>query len=120
MNIGGKCKLLKIYISESSTYHGHNLYHAIVLKLKELGIAGVTVTRGIEGYGQGKRMHSFRLVDISYELPIVVEVVDLPERIEIAIPAIEEMVNEGLILVTDVDVIKYGKKVVDSSDADIR
>lgn len=110
MNFSGKCKILKIYISEDSKYKGHNLYHALVLKFKELGMAGVTVTRGIEGYGQERRLHTSRVLDLSLSLPIIVEVVDIPERIEKAIPAVEEMVNEGLVMVTDVNVIKYGRE----------
>lgn len=110
MNFSGKCKILKIYISEDSKYKGHNLYHALVLKFKELGMAGVTVTRGIEGYGQERRLHTSRVLDLSLSLPIIVEVVDIPERIEKAIPVVEEMVNEGLVMVTDVNVIKYGRE----------
>lgn len=110
MSIKGKCKILKIYISEDSVYKGHSLYHAIVMKLKELGLAGVTVTRGIEGYGQQKRLRTARILELSSSLPIIVEAIDLPERIENAIPAVKEMVNEGLVIVTDVDVIKYGKE----------
>jgi PII-like signaling protein len=109
MNLEGKCKLMKIYISEDSMYKGHSLYHALVIKLKEMGMAGVTVTRGIEGYGKGKRITTARIIELSASLPIIVEVVDLAERIESAIPVVEGMVNEGLIMVTDVDVIKYGK-----------
>lgn len=110
MSLSGKCKIMKIYISEDSMYKKHNLYHAIVFKLKELGMAGVTVTRGIEGYGQGKRLNTMRILELSSSLPIIVEVIDIPERIEKAIPVVEEMVNEGLIMVTDVNVIKYGKE----------
>lgn len=109
MNIKGKCKILKIYTSEDSMYKKHNLYHAIVFKLKELGIAGVTVIRGIEGYGKGKTLKTSRILELSSSLPIIIEAIDIQERIENAVPIIEEMVNEGLIIVTDVDVIKYGK-----------
>ncbi|QCX33486.1 DUF190 domain-containing protein [Caloramator sp. E03] len=109
MDISGKCKLLKIYLSEDSKYKGHNLYHALVLKLKEYGIAGVTVVRGIEGYGQEKRLHTARVMDLSLSLPIIVEVVDTAERIEKVLPIVKEMVNEGLMMITDVEVIKYGK-----------
>lgn len=109
MKIIGQCKLMKIYISEDSIYMGHNLYHALVIKLKKLGLAGVTVTRGIEGYGKGKRLQTARILELSSSLPIIVEVVDLPARIEAALPMVEEMVKEGLVMVTDVNVIKYGK-----------
>jgi PII-like signaling protein len=101
--------MLKIYISEDSMYKKHNLYHALVIKLKELGLAGVTVTRGIEGYGKDKRLQSAHILDLSASLPIIVEAIDRPERIEAAIPAVQEMVNEGVVMLADVDVIKYGK-----------
>ncbi len=110
MELNGECKLMKIYVSEDSKYKGHNLYHALVLKLREIGMAGVTVTRGIEGFGQEKRLHTARILDLVLSLPIIVEVVDTPERIETAIPYVKEIVNEGLIMVTDVNVIGYGTK----------
>lgn len=110
MNFSGQCKLLKIYLSEDSRYKGHNLYHALVQKLRDIGMAGVTVTRGIEGFGQQRRLHGTKFIDISLSLPIIVEVVDIPERINMAVPIVEEMVNEGLIMVTDVHVIKYGAR----------
>ena len=113
MNITGKCQIMKIYISEDSLYKGHNLYHAIVLKLKEMGIAGVTVTRGIEGYGQGKRLNTARILELSSSLPIIIEAIDRPDRISKAIPVVEEMVNEGLVMVADVGVIKYGKEIIE-------
>jgi len=103
-------KLLKIYLSEDSRYKGHNLYHALVFKLKEIGIAGVTIYRGLEGYGLSKAIHTTRILELSGSLPIIVEIVDTSENIEKAIPIVEEMVNEGLIFVTDVSVIKCGKR----------
>ncbi len=108
MELSGECKILKIYISEESRYKGHNLYHALVLKFKELGMAGVTVTRGIEGFGQGKRLSSTSLLDISFNLPVIVEVVDVPEKMDRAVEAAKEMVREGLMILTNVEVIKYG------------
>lgn len=116
MKLSGKCKILKIYISEDSKYKGHNLYHALVFKLREIGMAGVTVTRGIEGFGQEKRLHTSRILDLSLSLPIIVEVVDIPERIQKALPIVEEMVNEGLVMVTDVNVVKYGKEHFDEEN----
>jgi len=109
MKTGDRCQILKIYVSEDSRYKGHNLYSAVVFKLKELGVAGATVTRGIEGYGKGKALHTARILDLSASLPIIIEAVDTAEQIGNAIPAIEQMVNEGLILVTDVNVVKYGR-----------
>jgi len=110
MELSRECKIIKIYISEDSKYKGHNLYHAIVHKMAEIGMAGVTVTRGIEGFGHEKRIHSTRIVDISLKLPIIVEIIDTPEKIEIALPIVSKMVNDGLVIVMDVDVVKYGKE----------
>jgi PII-like signaling protein len=108
MKPGDKCQILKIYLSEDSRYKGHNLYSAIIFKLKELGIAGATVSRGIEGYGKGKAIHTTRILDMSSSLPVIIEAVDTVEQIQKAIPIINEMVNEGLMILTDINVIKYG------------
>ncbi len=109
MKPGDKCQLLKIYVSEDSKYKGRSLYSAVVSKLKEAGMAGVTVTRAIEGYGKGKALHTARILDLSSSLPIIIEAVDTAERISRVLPLVSEMVNEGMIFVTDVNVIKYGK-----------
>lgn len=109
MKAGDQCKLLKIYLSEDSKYKGHSLYNAVVFMLKEAGIAGVTVTHGIEGYGKGKALHTSRILDLSASLPIIIEAVDSAAQIKKILPAIENIVNEGLIFVTDVTVMKYGK-----------
>lgn len=109
MKPGEKCKILKIYVSEDSKYKGHSLYNSVVFKLKEIGIAGVTVSRGIEGYGKGKALRTARILDLSSSLPVIIEAIDTAEQIEKAIPVVGQIVNEGLILTADVNVIKYGK-----------
>jgi PII-like signaling protein len=113
MEITRKCKMLKIYVNENSRYKGHNLYHAVILKLKEIGMAGVTVSRALEGYGHNKAIHTAKILDLSSSLTIIIEAVDIPEKIEKAIPIVEEMVNEGLVIVVDVNVVKYGSTKVD-------
>ena len=80
MKKGDQCKILKIYVSEDSRYKGHSLYHSILFKLKELGVAGVTVSRAIEGYGKGKAIHAARILDLSASLPIIIEAVDRAEK----------------------------------------
>jgi PII-like signaling protein len=110
MKPGDQCQLLKIYVSEDSKYKGHSLYTAIVYRLKELGIAGATVTRAIEGYGKGKAIHTERILVLSASLPVIIEAIDTAGQIQKALPAISEMVNEGMIMVTDVNVVKYGKE----------
>lgn len=111
MGLSRECKIMKIYVCEDSKYKGHNLYHAIVHKMADLGMAGVTVTRGIEGFGHEKRIHSSRIIDISLKLPIIIEVIDTQENIRKALPVVNEMVNEGLVIVMDVMVEKYGNEV---------
>lgn len=109
MALSGNFKILKIYVSEDSRYKGHNLYHALVIKLKEIGMAGVTVTRGLESYGKSKAIHNMKILDLSSSLPIIIEVIDEALKIEKAIPIVKEMVNEGLVITSDVNVVKYGR-----------
>ena len=105
MRLEGNCKLLKIYLNEDSKYKGHALYHAVVLKLKELGLAGATVSRGIEGFGQKKRLHSARILDLSLSLPVIIETIDSEEKIIKAAEHLKGMLEEGLMFITDVRVI---------------
>lgn len=108
MDITGRGKLLKIYVGETEKWKGKNLYHHLLLKLKEEGIAGVTVYRGLEGYGADKVLHSARILDISADLPMIIEAVDTEENIIKVLPLVKEMVPRGLVMVVDVEVIKYG------------
>jgi uncharacterized protein len=107
MQIEGDAKLLSIYIGESDHYHHRPLYQALVEKLREQGLAGATVLRGIEGFGKSSRIHTAAILRLSEDLPVVVEVVDGEERIRAALPMIEEMVSEGLITLADLEVIAY-------------
>lgn len=106
----GSCRLLKIYISENSKYKTHSLVNVLVSKFNEIQMTGVTVTRGIEGYGQSKALHTMKVLDLSSSLPIVIELVDTCEKIDEAIVIAKEYVNEGLIITAEVDVIKHGRE----------
>ncbi|MBI3949484.1 MAG: DUF190 domain-containing protein [Acidobacteria bacterium] len=103
----GTAKMLRIYIGEDDKWEGVPLYEAIVKKLRELDIAGATVLRGIMGYGARQRIHKFRLLALSTDLPIMITVVEKPEKIERLIPVLDEMVADGLIALSDVEIIKY-------------
>ncbi|WP_227764657.1 DUF190 domain-containing protein [Zhaonella formicivorans] len=105
--ISGQARRLRIYIGESDKYKGTPLYHAIVLKAKELGLAGATVFRGVEGFGANSRIHSARILDISSDLPILIDIVDSIEYINLLLPFLDEVVKEGLITIEDVEIIKY-------------
>lgn len=110
MKIEGKGKMLKIYIGESDRWHGEALYHAIIKKIKEHGLAGATTIRGIEGFGANSRIHTRHIEVLSQDLPILIEVVDNEERIAEIIKIIDPMITEGLIVVVnDVEIIKYAK-----------
>lgn len=108
MVIKEKGKLLKIFIGESDQWHGEPLYHVIVKKIKENGLAGATVVRGIEGYGSNRKVHSTRILRLSEDLPIVIEVVDMSENINYILEVLDEIVKEGLIIVIqDVEIYRY-------------
>jgi uncharacterized protein len=108
MNIEGKGKLLKIFIGESDRWHGEALYHAIIKKIKENGLAGATTIRGIEGFGANSRVHTKSIEVLSQDLPIVIEIIDKDERINQIIKIIEPMITEGIMVILhDVEIIKY-------------
>lgn len=105
MDIVGPAKMLKIHIGEVDTWHGKPVSTALVERLREEGLAGATVMRAVEGYGANSRIHTARILRLSEDLPLVIDVIDKPERIERAVPLIEEMVGDGLITVLDVEVV---------------
>lgn len=107
MKLEGEGKLLRIFIGESDTWHGKPLYQAIVRRLREDGIAGATVIRAIEGYGAKSHLHTARILRLSEDLPLVIEVVDRAEEIERILPALDEMVTDGLVTLERVEVIAY-------------
>ncbi|MPZ70597.1 MAG: DUF190 domain-containing protein [Actinobacteria bacterium] len=107
MKIEGEGKLLRIFIGESDTWHGKPLYEAIVLRLREEGLAGATVIRGIEGFGAHSHLHTARILRLSQDLPLVIEVVDQADRLERVLPVLDEMVTEGLVTLERVEIIAY-------------
>jgi PII-like signaling protein len=107
MKIEGQAKLLRIYIGEADKWHGQPLYMAILLKAREMGMAGGTVFRGIAGYGANSVIHTANILRLSEDLPVVIEIVDTDEKIRAFLPTLDEMVKEGLILLREVEVIKY-------------
>jgi hypothetical protein len=107
MRFEGEGKLLRLFIGESDTWEGKPLYRAIVERVREEGLAGATVLRGIEGFGASSVLHTTRLLELSSDLPIVIEIVDREDRIERILPVIDEMVGDGLLTVERVHVIDY-------------
>lgn len=107
MRIDGPALLARIYIGESDHHDGRPLYEAIVELLRERGVAGATVLRGIEGYGRAARLHTASVLRLSNDLPILIEVVDREDRLRAVLPQIDAMVPEGLITLEPVEVIAY-------------
>jgi len=99
--------LLRIFIGESDKYKDISLYEQIVKKARELNLAGATVVRGIMGFGADSRMHSAKMLDLSEDLPIIIEIVDTEENLEKLMPFLDENVKEGLITREKVRVVKY-------------
>ena len=107
MKIHGPGKLVRIYVGEADRWHGNALFNAIVIRARQEGLAGATVTRGIEGFGANSRIHTTSILQLSEDLPIKIEIVDTAERIERFLPLLDEMVSEGLITVQDCEIVKY-------------
>lgn len=107
--IASSAKRLRIYLGETDRWNGKPLYQAIVYKAKELDLAGATVFRGLMGYGANSRIHTARIVELSSDLPILVEIVDSEEYVAKLLPFLDEMVQEGLVTIDDVEIIKYGQ-----------
>jgi len=102
--------LLRIFIGESDHYKGKALYEVIVLKATEFNLAGATVVRGVIGVGTDSRMHTAKLLRLSEDLPVVIELVDTEENLNKLLPFLDEVVEEGLITLEKVRVIKYRHK----------
>ena len=99
--------LLRVFLGENDRWHGRPLYEAIVMKARELHLAGATVLRGPMGFGAGSRLHTAKILRLSEDLPMVIEIVDGKEKIDELLPHIDEMVEDGLVTLERVQVIKY-------------
>ena len=100
--------LLRIFIGDNDR-HGHRpLYEAIVLKAREMHLAGATVLKSPMGFGSQSRIHTAKILQLSTDLPMVIEIVDRPEKIEAFLPALKEMMNGGLVTLESVKVLHYG------------
>jgi PII-like signaling protein len=107
MKIEEEARLVTVYVNSTDQWHGRPLYSAIVQLCQDRGIAGATVTRCVEGYGAHHRLHTTRLLELSENLPLRIEIIDLPERIDPLLTTLGEMIGEGLVTVGLVHVMKY-------------
>ena len=111
MQIPKQALLLRIFIGEDDKFGGSPLYEAIVLKARELHLAGATVLRGPMGFGASSRLHTTKIIRLSEDLPLVIEIVDSEEKINSFLPTLDEMMTSGLITLEKVQVLHYGAKV---------
>src|ERR1051326_5681 len=106
MQIPHDATLLRIFVGESDRWHHRPLYEAIVLKARELGLAGATVLRGPMGFGANSHLHTAKILRLSLDLPMVIEIVDTEEKINLLLPHLDDMVQEGLVTLEDVRVLR--------------
>jgi len=99
--------LVRIFVGERDRWHGQPLYEAIVLEARRRGLAGATVLKGILGFGAHARLHAAKLLDLSEDLPIVVEIVDREEAVRAFLPVLDAMVAEGLVTLERVEILRY-------------
>jgi PII-like signaling protein len=107
VKLSGPARRLTIFVGESDHYHHHSLVSEIVDRARRAGLAGCSVFRGTEGFGATGHLHTTRLLSLSEDLPVAIVVVDAAERIEQFLPQLEELVTGGLVIVEDVEVIRY-------------
>ena len=107
MKLPAEAELLRVFIGESDKHHGRPLYEVIVEAARRRGLAGATVLRGTLGFGANSRIHTAKILRLSEDLPMVVEIVDIPERIAEFLPELDAMIGEGLVTLERVRVIVY-------------
>lgn len=107
MKLQGQAMRLTIFIGETDQWHHHPLYTEIVHRAHKAGLAGASVMRGIEGYGASSRVHTTRILSLSSDLPVAIIIIDAADRIEAFLPQLDELIQEGLVILDPVNVIKY-------------
>ena len=116
MQLPENAELLRIFIGDSDRYHHKPLYEAIVEAARERHLAGATVLRGYLGFGAHSRIHTAKILRLSEDLPVVVEIVDAAEKIEAFLPVLDEMMAEGMVTVESVKVITYRHHARDAEE----
>jgi PII-like signaling protein len=101
--------LLRIFFGEADRFEGKPLYEAVVLKAREMQMAGATVLRGPMGFGHSSHLHTSKILRLSTDLPLVIEIVDTEEKIDAFLPVLDTMMGSGLVTIEKVKVLRYGK-----------
>ncbi|GAB4308219.1 MAG: DUF190 domain-containing protein [Roseovarius sp.] len=116
MDMPRNAQALRIFIGEDDRNGGRPLYEAIVLKAREMHLAGATVMRGALGFGHSSRLHTTKVLRLSEDLPLVVEIVDSEEKIAAFLPELDRLMTSGLVTIEKVRVLQYGDRAVDAAE----
>ena len=111
MQVPREAVLLRIFLGEDDRHGNRPLYEAIVMKARELHLAGATVLRGPMGYGHSSRLHTAKILRLSQDLPVVIEIIDDPDRIDAFLPVLDDMMTSGLVTLERAEVRRYGGTV---------
>lgn len=109
MQVPREAVLLRIFLGQDARHHRQPLYEAIVMKARELRLAGATVLRGPMGYGHSSRLHTMKVLRLSQDLPMVIEIVDDADKIDAFLPVLDGMMTSGLVTLERAEVLRYGK-----------
>jgi PII-like signaling protein len=113
MQVPKDAVLLRIFLGEADKYNGKPLYEAIVMKAREMHLAGATVLRGPMGFGHSSRVHTAKILRLSEDLPFVIEIVDSEEKVDAFLPVLDAMMGSGLVTLEKVKVLQYGEGRID-------
>jgi PII-like signaling protein len=117
VRIEGKAKLMRIYIGESDRWHDQPLHEALLRAMRANDLAGATVYRGILGYGAHRRVHKEKPLHLSHDSSIMLSVIDTEEKLRAFLPLVDQMVQEGLVVLSDVDIIKYSHRAMETGES---
>lgn len=115
MKSAKRCKILRVYVGEEKLHKGRRLYEDITLKARELKIRGATVFRGIMGYGTSSRLHTSKLLRLSDDMPVVIEIIDCEESLGPLLEYIDDVMHDGVVTIQDIDVVGYRHGSVDDA-----
>lgn len=107
MRLTGRATRLTIFVDEDDVWHHKPLYHEIVHRAHDVGLAGATVLRGIEGFGASSAIHTSRILSLAEDLPAVIIIVDTDDRVRAFLPQLDELVEEGMVIIDEVEVVRY-------------
>jgi PII-like signaling protein len=107
MKVEVDARQVTVFVNSSDQWHGRPLYAAIVERCQQRGLAGATVSRCFEGYGAGHRLHTARLLELSENLPVRIDIIDLPERIDPFVATLDDLIGEGLVVIANVHILRF-------------